>query len=443
MKKNVAIIVMLLCVMGLNAQTAYTPAAENLKAREWFKDARFGLFIHWGVYSLLGSGEWVMNNRNIYVEDYRRLQQIFNPQDFNAATWVSLAKNAGMKYITFTSRHHDSFSNWDTQQSDWKITNTPYGKDVVKALAEECQKQGIKLFLYYSTLDWFRSDYPHESGRTGKGTGRTKSSDWDSYFAFMKAQLTELLTNYGPIGGIWLDGHWDQLDGDSNKEEQSKINWHYDELYALIHRLQPACLIANNHHLKPFPGEDIQIFERDLPGENSAGLSGQDVSQALPLETCTTINGSWGFNITDRRQKSTRELIHLLVRAAGYNSNLLLNVGPMPNGIIQPEFTERLSAMGEWLQQYGITIYNTKGGFLKPQDWGAITQNENKYYIHILNKPDNNLISVVFPGKVKAMRWFDNTSSVHWDSGKQTGATTIAIDRELLNYDTVIEVIMN
>ena len=221
---------------------SYTPTPENLAARKEFQDIKFGMFIHWGASSVLGAGEWVMNNRNIKVDEYTRLIHIFNPQNFDAAKWVGIAKAAGMKYITFITRHHDGFSNWDTKQSDWKITKTPYAKDALKQLADECHKKGIKLFCYYSLLDWYRSDYQYETGRTGKGTGRTEKSNWENYVKFMKAQLTELLTNYGEISGIWFDGHWDQLDNDHDKKQISKVNWHYDEIYKLIHSLQPKCL---------------------------------------------------------------------------------------------------------------------------------------------------------------------------------------------------------
>lgn len=173
----------------------------------WFDEARFGLFVHFGPYSVLGDGEWVMQNRPIKVQEYKKLQKFFNPQDFDAKTWVKAAKDAGMKYITFTSRHHDGFSNWDTKQSDWNIMNTPhFGRDIVKELADECHKEGIKLVLYYSLIDWSRNDYQYWTGGTGQGCGRTEKGDWNSYINFMKAQLTELLTNYGEIAGIWFDG---------------------------------------------------------------------------------------------------------------------------------------------------------------------------------------------------------------------------------------------
>lgn len=393
MKRLLTSLLILVCIAFSSYSQSYTPTAENLQQRAKFQDMKFGLFIHWGVSSILGNGEWVMNNRNIHVSDYNRLLGIYNPTSFNAKEWVSMAKNAGMQYITFITRHHDGFSNWDTKQSDWKVTNSPYGKDVLKQLAEECHRQGIRLFLYYSLLDWNRSDYQYETGRTGKGTGRTEKSNWEHYIQFMKAQLTELLSNYGEISGVWFDGHWDQLDNDTDKNQVSKVNWHYTEIYELIHRLQPNCLIGNNHHLTPIPGEDFQMFEKDLPGHNTTGFGGADVS-ALPLETCETMNNSWGYNITDRAYKTVPQLIHYMVNAAGRNANFLLNVGPMPSGAIQPEFVDTLKAVGDWMKVNGETIYETRGNIIAPQDWGVITGKSHKYYLHLLKQVDANYLFV-------------------------------------------------
>jgi alpha-L-fucosidase len=406
MKKRFILLYLILSGLSFSAakaQQKYQPSRENLAAREWFKEARFGMFVHWGASSVLGDGEWVMNNRNIKVEDYSRLQNFFNPQEFDAKKWVATAKAAGMKYITFITRHHDSFSNWDTKQSDWKITNTPYGKDVLKALAQECKEQDMKLFLYYSTLDWYRTDYQYQTGRTGKGTGRREQGDWNKYIAFMKAQLTELLTNYGEIGGIWFDGHWDQTEPEGAKDRSSRVDWHYDEIYSLIHKLQPQCLVGNNHHLAPLPGEDFQMFERDLPGENKSGLSFQTASEELPLESCETINGSWGFNITDDKYKSTAQIIRLLANAAGLNANLLLNIGPMPDGAIQPEFTSRLDSVGKWMVKYGNSIYGTRGSPLRSRSWGTVTQKEDQLFIHIFDAAAKTIVLENFqykPGKL-------------------------------------------
>lgn len=432
MKKYFLSLALIFVMANLSAQSkAVKPDVK------WFEDARFGMFVHFGPYSVLGNGEWVMNNRPIKTNEYKRLQDFFNPQEFNAAEWVQIAKSAGMKYIAFTSRHHDSFSNWDTKQSDWNIMNTPYGKDIVRQLADECHKQGMKLVLYYSILDWMRSDYQYETGRTGKGSGRTEKSDWNSYINFMKAQLTELLTNYGPIAGIWFDGHWDQTEHENRTDQSTYVDWHYPEIYELIHRLQPECLIANNHHLPPFEGESYQIFERDVPGENKGGLSGQEVSK-LPLETCQTINESWGFDITDDKYKSTKELLHLLIRTAGTGANLLLNVGPMPNGKIQTECIERLQQMGEWMDKYGYTIYGTKQGFVLPQSWGAITNKGKTYYIHILEK-DTPSITLNIPN-IKSAKWLNVDSKLVWNRDKKTGDVTFTIDGKLDDISSIIEV---
>ena len=407
---------------------------------QWFEDARFGMFVHFGPYSVLGDGEWVMNNRPVKTADYMRLQDLFYPHAFSAKEWVAIAKKAGMKYITFTSRHHDGFSNWATKQSDWNIMNTPYKKDLLRELADECQKEGMKLVLYYSLIDWMRTDYQYETGRTGKGTGRTEPSNWDGYINFMKAQLTELLTGYGPIAGIWFDGHWDQTEDKNRTDPTTHVDWRYPEIYSHIHSLQPECLVANNHHLPPFAGEDYQIFERDVPGENTAGHSGQEISR-LPLETCQTINGAWGFRITDDRFKPTTELIHLLVRTAGTGANLLLNVGPMPNGKIQPECIERLGAIGEWMDTYGKTIYNTQIGPVAPQEWGAVTRNGNTYYIHVLN-PETTSVELELKG-VKSAKWLNDgmaSNAVKWKTDRKSGKTTFTFVGEMDEVDSILEV---
>lgn len=376
-----------LMTVPLAAQT-YQPAPENLRAREWFRDAKFGMFVHWGVYSVLGDGEWVMHNRKMTIAEYEKLAAKFNPTEFNAAEWVALAKEAGMRYITFTSKHHDGFAMWGTKQSRWNIVDaTPYGKDVIKMLAEECQKQGIKLFLYHSHLDWHHPDY-FPRGRTGQHSGRPESGNWYRYLDYLDAQLEELLTNYGPIGGIWFDGFWDKPDAD----------WRLQKTYSLIHRLQPAALIGNNHHRRPFDGEDFQMFEKDLPGQNTTGFRAETAVSDLPLETCDTINRSWGYNAKDDRYKSVPELIRYLVRAAGYNANFLLNVGPMPNGKIQPEFVERLRGIGQWLRENGDSIYGTRGGPIPPRPWGVTTRKGNKVYVHVLDWPDEWLALPAIPG---------------------------------------------
>jgi alpha-L-fucosidase len=372
-------------------EAPYVPTPANLAARQWFQDARFGVFIHWGTYSVLGRGEWVMNIEKMPVSEYEKLPPQFDPEKFDAAQWVATFKKAGAKYITITSKHHDGFGMWDSKVSDWDIVDrTPYKRDVLKQLADECQKQDMKLFFYYSHLDWHHPDY-FPRGMTGKTADRPESGDWNKYLAYMDAQLTELLGgDYGQIGGIWFDGWWDQQSKrlDDTKDADvlaTNIDWHLRRTYDLIHALQPACLVGANHHVRPFPGEDFQMYERDLPGENKGGHSSDAQVGKLPLETCDTINGAWGYNASDKKFKAVPDLIRYLVRAAGRDANFLLNVGPRPDGTLDPESVQRLEGVGAWLAKYGQSIYGTHGGPIAPQPWGVSTHSADAIYLHILD----------------------------------------------------------
>ena len=378
---------------GLRAQTTDAVPPERLAAREAYRNARLGMFIHWGAYSLLGQGEWVMQERELQVPTYEWLASTFNPVKFDAHAWVALAKAAGMRYITITARHHDGFSMFATKATRYNIVEwTPFNRDPLKELADECHREGLSLFLYYSQLDWHHPDY-WPRGTTGRATGRPDSGDWNRYLDFIDRQLEELLTGYGPIGGIWFDGMWDKPDAP----------WRLDRTYALIHRLQPAALIVPNHHKAPLPGEDAQTFEQDLPGANTAGFNTTTIG-SLPLETSLTMNRSWGFNITDRNFKSTREIIGYLVRAAGNDANLLLNVGPRPDGTIQPEAVERLQALGHWVGIYGESIYGTRGGPIAPREWGVTTRRDSRVFVHILNWQDRVLSIPSWGARILAAR---------------------------------------
>lgn len=392
------------CVQAENI--VYVPTPENLQARKEFQDNKFGIFLHWGIYSMFGQGEWYMNNDNIDCHEYAKVASGFYPSRFDAHEWVAAIKASGARYICITSRHHDGFSMFHTKYSDYNVVDaTLFKRDVIKELAEECQKQGIKLHLYYSHLDWTREDY-YPLGRTGHGTGRTSHGEWATYYEFMNHQLTELLTNYGPIGAIWFDGMWDQPDG---------FDWKLDEQYALIHKLQPACLIGNNHHKAPYPGEDFQMFERDLPGENKAGFSGESVVGRLPLETCETMNGMWGYQIKDQNYKSVTELVRLLVRAAGKGANLLMNIGPQPNGELPAVAVERLRGVGKWMSENGDTIYGTAAGNVMTASWGTTTRKGNMLYVHLLTDEMPQFVTLPLTEKVLSSNVFHTGEKVKWE----------------------------
>jgi alpha-L-fucosidase len=374
------------------AQPTDQPAATtdlNSQGKRWFEDARFGLFIHWGVYSLLGKGEWVMDRDKIPIAEYAKLPPRFNPTRFDVVAWAKLARSAGAKYITITAKHHDGFCMFASRLTDYDIVDaTPYRADPLKALADACRQEKIKLFFYYSLLDWHHPDY-FPQGKTGATAGRPAGGDPKRYVAYYQGQVRELCTNYGTLGGIWLDGWWDKPEAD----------WDLAGTYRMIHELQPGALVGNNHHVAPFPGEDFQMFEQDLPGENASGFNKAVVAARLPLETCLTINQSWGYNARDTRYKSAEQLIHALLGAAGRGANLLLNVGPRPDGTIGPEFTERLQEVGKWLMTYGASVYGTRRGPIPPQSWGVSTargtpEHPDEIYLHVFKRKDG--ASIVF-----------------------------------------------
>jgi alpha-L-fucosidase len=429
-RSSLLIIILLLIVsFTAHSQWKYQPTPENQKNREWFQDAKFGLFIHWGVYSVLGDGEWVMNTRQIPIKAYEKLPAFFNPVEFDPKAWVQMAKAAGMKYITITSKHHDGFAMWDSKVSDYNIVKkTPYGKDVLKMLAEECRKENIKLFFYHSQLDWHHPDYFPRGSTGGSWTGRPEQGDMNKYLDYMDAQLTELLTNYGDVAGIWFDGMWDKKNAD----------WRLEKTYKLIHQLQPAALVGSNHHVAPYEGEDFQMFEKDLPGHNTTGFSPDQKIGDLPKETCETINYSWGFNIKDAGHKSKKALVQYLVKASGYGANFLLNVGPMPNGKIQQEHIDRLKEMGDWLTTYGETIYGTRGGPLTARDWGVTTQKGNKVYVHVLNWHDESLVIPSWGKKIKSAKFFNDKTPVKFIEN-EFGITLKIPKAKFDDIDTVVE----
>lgn len=412
------------------AAETYLPSEENLKSRKEFRECGLGIFIHWGIYSMFGQNEWYLN-RGINAEEYAKAASGFYPAQFNAAEWVKTFKDAGAEYICITTRHHDGFSMWHTAQSSYNIVDaTPFKRDIIREIANECHRQKMRLHLYYSHLDWTRPDYP--MGRTGRETGRDSTvNDWPNYYKFMNAQLTELLSQYGDIGAIWFDGWWD------HDEDATPFNWELPEQYALIHKLQPGCLIGNNHHQTPFEGEDIQIFERDLPGENTAGLSGQAISR-LPLETCLTMNRSWGYNVKDLDYLPAEELIRSLVRTAAKGANLLLNVGPQPNGELPSAACERMSAIGEWLKTYAPTVKGTEAAEFPEQPWGVATRRGNRLFLHVL---DNSVseISIPLPSKkITSVKEYASQASLKIK--KETGGSSV-IDLSSVKTDGPVRVI--
>ncbi len=328
---------------------------DHAEKLEWWKDARFGMFIHWGPVSLKGTEIGWSRGREITVEEYDSLYTQFNPVNFNADEWVSVAKEAGMKYIVFTSKHHDGFCNWDTKYTDYNIMNSPYRRDVMAELAAACNKQGMALGFYHSTCDWHHPDFPLTSPG---GRVEREVYDLDSYTEYLKNQSVEIIEKYGPLLVMWYDvpQRFDSIRG------QGVIDH--------IRKVQPGILVNNRIGAKG---------DFDTPEQRVGGFQ-----VTRPWETCMTIATQWAWK-PDDEVKSLEQCLNGLVRSAGGDGNLLFNVGPRPDGRIEPLQVERLKEMGEWLNEYGFSIYGTRGGPFKPTDWGVTTRKGNKIYLHLLN----------------------------------------------------------
>jgi alpha-L-fucosidase len=306
----------------------------------WYRDATFGMFVHWGLYSLLGRGEWVMFTERATLRDYPGLARRFDPQRFDADEWVRIAADAGQRYLTFTTRHHDGFSMYHTALSPYRVTGTPFGRDPLAELARACERHGVRLGCYVSLVDWHHPAY-RASHRSRSGLA------WADYLAFLHGQVRELCTGYGPLGQVWFDGDWPLQpvpEGEADWFEAGG-GFDYPALYGMVHDLQPDAVVLNNRHAPPLPGEDVQGFEQDLPGKNHSGFN-VTAAGDLPLETCMTMNGSWGYRHDDGDWKSTGELLERLRRAETAGVNLLLNVGPTGDGEIPAPARDRLAAIG-------------------------------------------------------------------------------------------------
>jgi alpha-L-fucosidase len=355
-------------------------AGPDSTAQRWLEDAKFGLFVHWGVSALVGKGEWVMEQDMIPISEYEKLPPRFNPTEFDAQRWVKAVKEGGQKYLVITAKPHDGFALFDTALSRYDIVDaTPYGKDPVRDLADACRQHGIKLFFYYSLLDWHHPDY-HPRGKTGRHAGREDRGDWSRYIAYYQGQVRELCTQYGEIGGFLFDGAWDRPDAD----------WDLEGTYKIVHDLQPNALVGNNHSSPPRAGEDFQIVDRDRSSGDKDRIM---ASTALPRITLLTLKGPSDLPPGGDDSKNPVPIIHELLGAAGQGANLLLNVGARPDGTLGTEFTERLVEAGKWLDQNGATVYATRRGPVPPQPWGVSVSKPGSgteigaIYLHVI-KPE-------------------------------------------------------
>ena len=390
------LIAFLVIIFAVSCSAQKSTDHENLsddERMEWWRDAKFGMFIHWGAYSIIGGergsqiagggAEWAMDKLDYTVEEYEKFPGMFNPQLFDADAWVSMAKDAGMKYIVITSKHHDGFCLWDSEVSDYDIMDaSPFKRDIIKELAEACKKQDIKFCFYHSIVDWH---HPQAQGNLFPNYNIAQRIDptvinpeFPEYYKnYLKPQVKELLTNYGDIGVVWFDGDWIP----DYTTEMGK------ELYNYIREIQPSAIV-NNRVDKGRKGMEGMDEEGNFAGD--FGTPEQEIPDTgidSDWEACMTMNGSWGYKPADHKWKSSEDLIQKLVDIVSKGGNFLLNIGPDGYGRFPSESIRRLKAMGEWTKANAEAIYGAGPSPYKKPRWGRYTSKDGVLYAHVFEWP--------------------------------------------------------
>ena len=397
MKKFILFSFLLFSVYAQGQDFTKETKKEHDIRMEWWRDARFGLFIHWGLYSIPAGewegktnyAEWIRNQAQIPVDEYDKFVSQFNPVKFDADKWAHMAKEAGMKYIVITSKHHDGFCLFDSKYTDFDVMSTPFNRDILKELSEACKKEGIKLCFYYSIMDWHHPDYlPRREWEVNRSV---KGADFDRYVKYMKNELKELLTNYGDIGVLWFDGEWENTWNDKRGLD----------LYNYVRSLQPDIIINNR------VGASRSGMEGFTEGNGFAGDFGTPEQQipatglpGIDWESCMTMNDHWGYNKNDKNFKSSKEILRMLADIASKGGNYLLNIGPTSEGVFPPESIERLHDIGQWMKVNSESIYETSASPFRNLSWGRCTQKDingnTRLFLHVFDWPENG--KLIVPG---------------------------------------------
>ena len=354
---------------------------DDVMARNaWWREARFGMFIHFGAYAVPARGEWVQSHERLSVEEYRPYVESFRPVDFDAKAWARLARAAGMKYAVMTAKHHDGFCLFDTALTDYKITPRFGGRDLVREYLDAFRAEGLRVGLYYSLIDWHHPDYPNVGNHPLRGDAEyaKKPRQWDRYLAYMHGQVEELVTRYGRLDVLWLDYSFDDYRGE---------RWGAERLVAMVRRHQPAILLNNRLGVSTGvsgaardlgPWGDFETPEQGLPEKGLVDARGR----AIPWETCLTLNNNWGYHAGDHERKSPALVVHALVEAVSKNGNLLLNVGPDGRGRIPEPSVRILEEVGRWVGRNGESIHGAGAADLPKPEWGRFTQRGQTLFAH-------------------------------------------------------------
>lgn len=381
---------------------------------KWFLQDRFGMFIHWGLYAIPARGEWVRNGERISVEDYQPYFDSFRADRYNPKEWARAAKQAGMKYAVLTAKHHDGFCLFDSQLTDYKSTNTPCGRDLVREFLDAFREEGLKVGLYYSLIDWHHEDYPAYGDQfhpmRDNAAYQRDPKTFPRYLEYMHGQVRELLENYGKLDIMWFDFSYGEMSGET---------WRATELMQMIRDIQPHLITDNrlevNHGRSSIMTTNPSFYAGDFASPEqiipTAGLTDEE-GNSIPWEACITLNNNWGYAANDKMYKSAATVIRKLVECVSKNGNLLLNVGPNAQGEIPAESLRILAEVGEWMQANGDSIFGCGAADLPKPDWGRYTQQGNKVYAHLLEQNIGPIHLPGLAGKIKHARQLSDGSEV-------------------------------
>jgi alpha-L-fucosidase len=398
--------------------------AERLK---WWTDARFGMFLHWGLYALPARHEWVKNAERMTNEQYQKYFEMFNPDMWDPHEWAKMAKAAGMKYVVLTAKHHEGFCNFDSKYTDYKSTNTPFGRDIIKEYVEAFRAEGLKVGFYYSLLDWHYPDYTIDSNHPQRQISDSayarlnKGRDMNKYRQYIKNQVRELLTNYGEISIIWFDFSFPGKNGKGHDD------WDSENLLKLARSLQPGIIVDDRLDLNNVEGG----WDFTTPEQVKVSKWPEIDGKKVPWETCQTFSGSWGYYRDEYTWKSAAQLLELLIESVSKGGNLLLNVGPTARGVFDSRAQERLKAMGEWMKYNDRSIYGcteAPEGFIAPAN-SLMTYNPitKRLYIHLLAYPLESFTLTGMADKVKYIQFLHDASEVRFRAGSDEAKNDLTL----------------
>ena len=443
--RNFTITILMACLLMISqitpAQLPKETEAQKAQRMKWWTDARFGMFIHWGLYALPARHEWVKNRERITNEQYQKYFENFNPDLYNPKEWAKMAKEAGMKYVVLTAKHHEGFCLWDSKFTDYKSTNTPVGKDLIKEYVEAFRGEGLKVGFYYSLIDWHHPDYtidrnhPQRQDYDTAYSRLNKGRDMNKYREYMKNQVRELLTNYGEISIIWFDFSF------PGKNGKGHADWDSENLLKLARSLQPGIIVDDRLDLKDVEGG----WDFTTPEQVKVTKWPEVNGRRVPWETCQTFSGSWGYYRDETSWKSPAQLLELLIESVSKGGNLLLNVGPTARGVFDNRAQERLKAMGGWMKYNGRSVYNCTEApveFTAPANT-LLTYNPStrRLYVHLLAYPMGSVTLVNMADKVKYIQFLHDASEIRFSTGSNETKNNLNLQLPVLKPTVEIPVL--